>query len=160
MNLASNVTVFRGANAISVSGMKGWAGFYLHITGGINAQPFTTLRFAMTTDQPGRRFRVFLYDDGGDLQQSLLLANYGGDPAVGVWKDYILPLNGFGTTANPIIGIAIQDITGKDGSGFMLDDVRFEATSRSEIPEPPLHPSMLTSNFLPIAWLSNNPASG
>ncbi|MGI8554141.1 MAG: hypothetical protein ACR2PL_25645 [Dehalococcoidia bacterium] len=59
------------------------------------------------------------------MGQEVYLSSAGGDPVVGSWTVYRIPLSAFGAVGKVVGGIAIQDESGQAQPTLYLDQIGF-----------------------------------
>ena len=106
---------------------SGWGALYLHRSVPLDTRPFTTLRFAARATQPGQQFLVRLYDGATNALVEQPLSLYGGDPPVGAWTVYSIPLGNLQGNDRLISGLSIQNPNGTSQPALYLDDISFSA---------------------------------
>jgi hypothetical protein len=103
-----------------------WGALYFTTATPVPTSAYGTLNFAMQASTAGQRYAVILKGAGGvNVGQAIVLANVGGDPVVGSWKEYAIPLGatGFNTNGAAIIGVFIQDYTGGPQPAAYIDEI-------------------------------------
>jgi hypothetical protein len=73
--------------------------------------------------QPNQHYVVSFVDASGKSLTPVLLANYGGDPIPGTWKEYTIPLSALGADAKQIKGIFIQNWTSNPYQLLYVDSI-------------------------------------
>src|SRR5439155_2586454 len=92
-NFTNPSPVFSGSYSIAFVVTGVWGGLYLHNDSAVNSSAYTTLHFAVQATQTGQKYDVSLYDANNLLIKTVLLSDYGGDPPVGTFKVYNIPLS-------------------------------------------------------------------
>src|SRR5438477_343071 len=81
--------------------------------------------YLSTNSNTNQRYAVYLLDVKGNKYASPLpLAKYGGDPVVGSWKTYKIPLSALGAVGKPIAGFDIQEWAGKSQQTLYVDSIK------------------------------------
>ncbi len=66
---------------------------------------------------------VSFVDANGKSLTPVLLADYGGDPIPGIWKEYTIPLSALGADAKKIKGVFIQNWTSNPYQLLYVDSI-------------------------------------
>jgi hypothetical protein len=126
VNFANTSPVHSGADSIGLTVTGAWGALYVY-TNPVDLTPFKTFTFSAQASTAGQSYIVALVDTTGNFIQALLpLTAYGGDPVVGAWKTYNIPLTDLGANGKQIGGIVIQDGLGKAQPIVYLDDIAFK----------------------------------
>jgi len=119
VNFAAASPVHAGSHAIAVTYQQAWAGFYLHLDGGVDAGAYTHLRFWIHGGAGGsRQLQVAANGDGAHTAPVTA--------AAGAWTEVNLPLSQLGGPAT-LDGLWWQDASGGAQPTFYLDDVSLVA---------------------------------
>ena len=125
MNFANTSPVYEGTTSLSVIYKAGYATLYLHTTNPVDSTPYNYLFFVARAAQANQRYAVNLLDVHGNKYASpLRLANYGGNPVVGSWKTYKIPLSALGAVGKLIAGFDIQEWAGKSQQTLYVDTIK------------------------------------
>ncbi len=115
-----------GSKDISWTETCQWGGLSLDQPGGFAINAYSTLTFALQASQANDNIQVTCFDSAGNDSSFIHLANYGGNPVVGQYTTYTIPLAAFQTTTT-ITGIVIQDLTGDTSDPPMyVDSIKFQ----------------------------------
>src|SRR5439155_4774635 len=124
VNFGVSSTVYAGTRAISVS-TSGWGALYLHRSGPFDTSPYTVLRLAAQATQPGQQYLIRLYDAATNALVEQPLSRYGGDPPVGGWTMYTIPLVDLQGNSRSISGLSVQNPNGTPEPTLYLDEISF-----------------------------------
>jgi hypothetical protein len=123
-DFANTNPVIQGIRSISYIATEAWSGLDLHNPTGVSTVGYTTLHFSLQASQPGQSYGIYLEDaTGKSLQYALGLTNYGGDPIVGAWKTFDIPLTSLNASNKTISGIVIHEWTGKAQPAVYIDQI-------------------------------------
>ncbi len=86
-----------------------WGGLYLHSGNPVDTTPYTGLTFALNTVYQNQKFQVTIYGLDNKPLGSASLDKFGGDPPVGSWKVYTIPLSALNASNKQISGIVLQN---------------------------------------------------
>jgi hypothetical protein len=124
VNYANSSPVYAGSKSIAVTVTAAWGGLELHSDSGVAAAPFCCLRFVVQASQGGADFQVQLMDvSNSPLGNPVPLSSYGGNPQVGVWTCYAIPLADLGAVGKTIGGIVIADNRGQPQPLIYVDQI-------------------------------------
>ena len=124
-NFSNASPVFSGGYSISFVVTAGWGALYLHNDMAIDISAYTMLHFAVQATRIGQKYGVALYDGNNVETKTVLLSNYGGDPPVGTFKVYDIPLADLIGTGKLITGVQIQDQSGASQPAVYIDEIEF-----------------------------------
>jgi peptidoglycan/xylan/chitin deacetylase (PgdA/CDA1 family) len=146
--------VYSGAKNILWSPAAAYAGIYLHSTTSLSTAGYSALSFAMQASNTPHRILVQAMDSNNTtIDAKAYLADYGGEPAVGTYTPYTIPLSAFGADNRQINGILILD-----GSGSVIPSHYVDAIALvSSGGVPPSSTPVGTST--PIPTPSSTPAA-
>ncbi|MBA3724262.1 MAG: PQQ-dependent sugar dehydrogenase [Candidatus Levybacteria bacterium] len=124
INFANTNPVYAGLNSIKYTATGMWSGMYLHNAAGTNTTNYNTLHFVLQAGQANANYAVFLFGANGEqLSEPKPLETFGGNPTVGNWKVYDIPLADLNGTNKVITGIVLHDRSGNAQSVLYTDDV-------------------------------------
>jgi peptidoglycan/xylan/chitin deacetylase (PgdA/CDA1 family) len=124
VDLADTTDPYQGTHHISWDPEEGYAGFYFRSNSGVDTTGYTHLTFAIQSTQEGDTLSVLAYDaDNEVLGPQLMLADYGGNPVVGSYKVYQIPLEDLNAVDIQLHGFHIQDQTGDTRPVMYIDQV-------------------------------------
>lgn len=127
--------VFSGASSISFVNNKAFVPFYISREAPLTLPYWARLEFALQLGSPSGSYSVSIVNkEGNQIGGKILLSNMGGDPQVGVWKTYSVPLSSFGVIDQPISGVIIRDESGVAGNTLYIDELKFEVPQNLENP--------------------------
>src|SRR5437588_7768298 len=93
INFSTISPVYSGSYSISFTAKKAFAGMYLYADTPVDTTPYTALQFALQASQANQQYTIVFYDmNEKPLTSPISLAKYGGNPVVGKWKLYRIPL--------------------------------------------------------------------
>lgn len=126
-NNFASTTSYSGSKALAWTATKGWAGLLLYRNGlPLDMSHYQSVTFALRASGAGQKVHVQFYDQAGVLTgNDIDVANYGGDPAVGVYKVYTIPLTAFGVSTKMISYIHLQNYTETAQPAMYLDRFGF-----------------------------------
>jgi len=122
-NFNNSSPVFSGTHSISFVVTGAWGGLYLHNETAINTSSYTTLHFAAQATQSGQKYDVGFYDANNAQIRTVLLSNYGGDPSVGSFRVYSIPLSDLNAVEKLIKGIQFGDRSGASQPALYIDEL-------------------------------------
>lgn len=150
-----------GTKDISWKPNSAWAGLYLHKNGGINTTGYAHLKFSMQSSGSGDIISVMAYgSNDGPLGGQVMLQNYGGNPVVGGYKTYDIPLADLGAKNVVMNGFHIQEQTGGARSTLYLDDISLVSTTVNPTvtPSPTVTPTVtLVPSITPTTTPTSTP---
>lgn len=123
VNFGVSSPVYQGTRALALTVTAPWGGLYLRAAAPVATGSYTHLRFAARASAAGQRYRVELRAADGRVLPVVNLGAYGGEPVVGSWRVYAIPLADLGAVGVPITGIRIKDGTGGAQPALYLDAV-------------------------------------
>jgi hypothetical protein len=127
VNFANTSPVHAGKYSIAFTANTGWATLYLQSNTPFDTAPYSYLQFFAQATQPNQHYVVSIVDAKGKSLTPILLANYGGDPEPGTWKEYTIPLSALGVNATQIKGLLIQNWTSNPKQVLYLDSIKLAA---------------------------------
>lgn len=122
VNLATTSPVYSGTRSVAVT-YSGWGGLKFHADSGLKTTGYTYLQLAMYGSQTGQKFSVYFYDANGNALKEVSLFNYGGNPPVGSWKLYKIPLSDLSATNLLVKDLIIQERTGIAQPTVYVDEI-------------------------------------
>jgi spore germination protein YaaH len=109
INFSTISPVYSGSYAMSFIANKPFAGMYLYSDTPVDTIPYTSLQFALQASQANQRYTIAFYDTNErPLTAPISLAKYGGNPVVGKWKLYTIPLTDLKAQITPIKAFLLQ----------------------------------------------------
>lgn len=123
INFANTSPVHAGTHSIAFTANAGWATLYVQSNRPFDTTPYTYLQFFAQATQPNQHYVISFVDASGKSLTPVLLANYGGDPIPGTWKEYTIPLSALGANAKKIKGVFIQNWTSNPHQLLYLDSI-------------------------------------
>ncbi len=123
VNLGVTAPVYSGTRALSLTVTAAWGGLYLRAPGPVATDGYTHLRFAARASTSGQVYRVELRAADGRAMPALSLADYGGQPVVGSWRVYTIPLADLGGAGVTLVGVRIKDGSGGAQAALYVDAV-------------------------------------
>jgi hypothetical protein len=105
-----------------------YAGLYLHNDAGFNTTGYKEITFAVRATKANQKMELLLLDNTNtDIGTPKKLTDYGGDPVVGEYKTYVIPLADLGGTNRVINGFILKDINGEMTNEIYVDSAGFIA---------------------------------
>ncbi len=153
VNLADPSPASAGTTSIAFTPTQIGAVLYLHTNTVVDISPYTFLHFAARASRTGQAYDVMLYDAADHELPQVHLAHYGGNPVVGRWKVYNIPLADLRANATQISGVALQSRTRRRGTLY-LDAISFTSSVSSPTPTP-----TLTATADPTATATADPTA-
>ncbi len=125
-NFENTQSPFAGTLHLDWKSLAQWSGIYLHTNAGFNTTGYSALTFAIKATTQNSQIGLQLYDtqDNG-IGQFIDISAYGGNPVVGNYKTYTIPLADLQGVNKTINGFHIQDISGSNSNEFFLDAIKF-----------------------------------
>jgi len=126
VNYANLNPVLAGTDSLAFTVTAPWGGFYVRSATPVSTVGDSALTFAAEATKIGQRYSVAVYGAAGQLLgQPVVLTGYGGDPPVGAWNVYSIPLGpaDLGVAGQAISGILIQDYTGAAQPALYVDNL-------------------------------------
>ena len=123
INFTNTSPVYAGRYSIACTANAGWATLYLQSNTYFDSTPYTSLQFFAQAAQPNQHYLVGFVDASGKSLTPVLLADYGGDPVPGFWKEYTIPLSALGASTKQIKGIFIQNWTSNPQQLLYVDSI-------------------------------------
>ncbi len=133
INFQNPTPVQSGSKSIWIA-LSPWGGIYFHSNTSVYVPQYSYLAFAIQGKAANEKFKVLIYGGDDKVAKELKLDQYGGDPAVGKYSVYKIPVADLGTQM--VNGIAIQDTTGTYQSDFFVDSVEFAKDDTNPVPVP------------------------
>lgn len=128
VDFAATINPFKDNNHITLITNNYYAGLYLHTGLGFNTAGYKDLTFAVLATKPDQKMEILLLDENNkDLGTPKKLVDYGGDPVVGAYKTYTIPLADLNGSDKVIKGIILKDITGDIMNEIYIDAISFTA---------------------------------
>lgn len=123
--------VSSGSDSIAWTATDGWSTFYPWQSRGFSLSSYTDLRFAAQASQSGVEDIVCLLDANSNCVGPMLdLKDYGGQPAVGRWTYYTLPLSALNPNhVSTIYGFELQNATDYGAPTVYLDSIQLTGSS-------------------------------
>jgi glucose/arabinose dehydrogenase len=141
VNFSDTTKPYKGTNNILWKPTGAWAGLLLHTDNGINTTGYTAFSFAIQATKAGQQIGVQLYDaNDAPLGSGVNIAAYGGDPVVGSYKDYTIPLSALASANKTIKDFHIQDISGQTTNTIYVDAIAFVGSTN---PTPTVTPTAM-----------------
>ena len=124
--------------SISATTTNKLGGLYLHTGTGLNPTNYTSVQFKVKALASNQKFSVALRAvNNASIGQTVYFTQIGGNPTVGTWKTYTVPLTTFlKNIKTPIGGFIIQDESGATKQTFIVDDITFVANQKALSPTP------------------------
>jgi len=122
--------VFEGSHSIAFTPRQAAAGLYLHTDAALNTADYPFLSFAAQAGRPDVTFTVQLYDENNKpFPKAVPMAELGGLPPVGSWKQYVVPAAQLDAARKKIRGIAFMAYRATETPALYLDAVSFLRTA-------------------------------
>jgi hypothetical protein len=132
-DLANTNPTYEGKRTISLKIDAGLGGLYLLADHGSDSSQFPYLHFVLRASRPGQALGVALADKDGKWGEATKLADLGGDPPVGSWKEYYIPVEKLGCEGRPLYGFILRDVSGSPQPPLYIGRVLFTRNA----PPPP-----------------------
>lgn len=126
---------FGGAKDIAYKSWGRWSGLYLHSGQEINTSKYANLNFAARASQTSQKFKLVIYDGNSEpIGVGVNFSDIGGDPTVGAWKTYNIPLDKLSAGNRTIKGLVIQDAGGISDTLY-VDEIKLSSSASTTTPQ-------------------------
>jgi len=117
---------YKGSKNLLWKPQAQWAGFLPADEAGFDSTGYTAFTFAIQATKPNQKINVQLYTyNDVELGVNTDIAKYGGDPIVGQYKVYTIPLADLAGVNQKLLKFHIQDGSGNTTNILYLDAVGF-----------------------------------
>ena len=128
VDFAASLNPFKDTKHIKWNPNNKWAGLYFHTDAGFNTAGHKEITFAVRATKANQKMELILLDDTNTvIGTPKKLADYGGDPVVGEYRIYVIPLADLGGSNRIIKGFHLKDINGEAENEIYVDSVGFTA---------------------------------
>jgi endoglucanase len=138
VNFDARSPVFSGVRSISWKPNSGFAGLYFHKNTPVDTTNYLYIRFSIRPGVSTQKFALQLYDENNQpFDRPISLRDLGGDPPVGTWTTFSVPLTRLKPAAAKVSGVALSDDTGAaQTTSAFVDAVKFSNVQFGKIPTP------------------------
>ncbi len=123
VDLAATAQTFEGTKSIAVTPKVRSAALYLQINGGVDANQYPYLTFALYATESPFDCGIQLYADA--KHHTTVIQQLGGLPKAGEWKRYVVPVKTLNQNASSITGFVFQFYRTSTAPLLYVDSVAF-----------------------------------
>jgi len=127
---------YSGSQAIWWRVDAAWGGLFLHTNNAVQTAASSSLQFALRASAGNQRLSVAVYGDNNSFLGARLLADVGGVPPAGSWKQYTVPLSSLNAAGQRISGIMLQDASGAPQAPVEVDEIKLVGITAGTTPAP------------------------